>query len=83
MPKYDDSSSSIDIAALRDDFLFDPIDGTFVLKIDNNEVGHAIDCSAGINDQGYRDSLALLVTLSLITAFLLLLLYINGSSGSH
>ena len=79
----DEDSSSIDAGALHDDFLFDPIDGTFVLKISaEEEPGSGIDCSAGINDRGYRDSVALLVTLTLITAFLLLLLYINGTSST-
>jgi len=63
-------TTSLSSVTNLDDYIFDPLDGTFVrINISNTE------CSGTLSEQGRRDSWALVVILGLLSLLLLALLY--------
>ena len=86
MPTSLSDSYSTDFIAtnVSNGFYFDPIDGTFV-SIDVIP-GHFDDvhekeniCSAGLNEQGFKDIRVLIAALVFLSAFLLVLLFVASS----
>ena len=67
---YSNFTSSLSSVTNLDDYIFDPLDGTFV-RININDA----ECSGTLSEQGRRDSWALVVILGLLSLLLLALLY--------
>jgi hypothetical protein len=65
--------STLSTVTNLDDYIFDPLDGTFVRINFNNDA----ECSGTLSEQGRRDSWALVVTLGFLSLLLLVLLYIS------
>lgn len=68
-----DFVSSLSSVTNLDDYIFDPLDGTFV-RID---MENSTECSGSLSEQGRRDSWALVVILGFLSLFLLVLLYLS------
>lgn len=72
-------SSSISNQNKYDDYIFDPLDGTFVL-VDMKD--DSAECSGALSEQGRKDSWALIITLAILSIFLLSLLYVSANNNN-
>lgn len=73
MHASNDIRSTLSSVTHLDDYIFDPLDGTFVrINMDGDA-----ECAGTLSEQGKRDSWLLLISLAALSIILLGLLYIS------